>query len=91
MKKLIESQHMQNINMFSVMFLYPRNRQKSGKPTPASLNGSPDTYWFFILVPVYRIAGETVEDFKENNAHCSLWVEPQLIMLLLPLDKLSDV
>lgn len=76
MKKSIELWHMQNINMFSVMFLHPRkwhDCKKSGKPTPASLNGSPETYcFFFILVPVYRIAGETVEDFKENNVHYSL-------------------
>lgn len=50
-----------------------------------------DTYWSFVWVPLYRRAGETLEDLRKNNRHYSLWVDPQLIMPLLPLDKLSDV
>lgn len=32
-----------------------------------SLNGSPDTCWSFVWVPLYRRVVETVEDFRENN------------------------
>lgn len=90
---IVISQNMQNVLFFS-------NVPVSKKPTQLQSLG----IWHrpllmvhqtladpLFLVPLYRRAGETVEDFKENNGHDSLWVELQLITPLLPLDKLSDV